>query len=91
MEHPSGRHSRIDWSRPVEDMQAHAPALDSFGQARLNEVILQAGDSLYLPTAWFHAIVSLNVNYQCNARSGMTKENFLFIRKCGFGGRPAAS
>lgn len=77
--HPSARHSRIDWSNPKEWHTGKFP------QAMVNEVILQAGDALYLPTAWFHFIVSLNLNYQCNARSGMTDDYAEAIEKCGFG------
>ena len=46
--------------------------------------VLQPGDALYLPTAWFHYIVSLNMNYQCNAQSGSTTENAHHLRECGF-------
>ena len=76
--HPSGRHSAVDWTNP--DLKA----FPNFGKAQVQEVVLQAGDALYLPTLWFHFIVSLNLNYQCNARSGTTVENFDLIRECGF-------
>ena len=84
IEHPSQRHSRVDWSHPREYMQQH-PDTQGFAQATVNEVVLQAGDALYLPTSWFHAIVSLDINYQCNARSGLTLESFPVLQKCGFG------
>jgi hypothetical protein len=74
--HPSARHASQDWSKPVGTKE--------FLSARLNEVVLDAGDALYLPTAWFHFIVSLNINYQCNTRSGQTRENAHFIEECGF-------
>lgn len=76
--HPSGRHSRVNWSDP-NDWQT-----GNFPKGEVNEVVLQAGDALYLPTHWFHFIVSLNMNYQCNARSGTTHENDRHIRTCGF-------
>lgn len=76
--HPSARHSKVDWSNPAEWHTGR------FSQAQVNEVILQAGDALYLPTSWFHFIVSLNLNYQCNARSGVTYENYDAITACGF-------
>jgi hypothetical protein len=75
--HPSSRHARQDWSHPV--------ATKEFLALRLNEVVLDAGDALYLPTGWFHFIVSLNINYQCNSRSGKTIENQRVLEKCGFG------
>jgi hypothetical protein len=78
-DHPSDRHSNFDWSNgdprsfPAE-FTAHA---------RGNEVVLQAGDALYLPTFWFHYIVSLELNFQCNTRSGYGGERESFVEKCG--------
>jgi len=77
--HPSGRHGSINWSNPRAD-----PNLKEFANARMNEVVLQAGDALYLPTSWFHAIISLDMNYQCNARSGVTYEYMKDLERCGF-------
>jgi hypothetical protein len=77
--HPSGRHSAVDWTNP--DLHK----FPEFSNAQVHEVVLQAGDALYLPTFWFHFIVSLNVNYQCNARSGMTNKHMEHIHECGFG------
>jgi hypothetical protein len=89
--HPSGRHSSVNWStiatRNNQSNHTEEPPQHQqrpFAKTRVNEVALQAGDALYLPTSWFHFIVSLNLNYQCNARSGATYENRNWIRKCGF-------
>lgn len=76
--HPSARHSAVDWSDPDLD------TYPEFAHARANEVVLQAGDALYLPTNWFHYIISLSLNFQCNTRSGLTKEYMVPIRECGF-------
>lgn len=76
--HPSARHSAIDWSNPDLD------TYPEFSQAEANEIVLQAGDVLYLPTNWFHYIISLNLNFQCNTRSGVTPTYFKALRKCGF-------
>lgn len=76
--HPSARHSAIDWSDP--DLEK----FPQFRYAELNEVVLQAGDVLYLPTTWFHFIVSLDLNFQCNTRSGRSEEYMSSIRGCGF-------
>lgn len=82
--HPSARHSRINWSNANYNWRdSERP----FAQAQVNEVVLQAGDLLFLPTYWFHFIVSLNTNYQCNARSGESKMYESFISRCGFGPR----
>ena len=77
-DHPSGRHSAVDWSNPDLD------SFPQFSQARTNEVVLQAGDVLYLPTNWFHYIISLDLNFQCNTRSGLNPEYMAPIKKCGF-------
>ena len=82
--HPSARHSRINWSNAYYNWRdSERP----FAQAQVNEVVLQAGDMLYLPTFWFHFIVSLNINYQCNSRSGDSLDYEHFISRCGFGPR----
>lgn len=76
--HPSARHSAIDWSNPdVEEFP-------QFRDARSSEVVLQPGQVLYLPTNWFHYIVSLEINMQCNTRSGIESEMMHFVRECGF-------
>mmetsp|Transcript_6230 Transcript_6230/g.15411 ORF Transcript_6230/g.15411 Transcript_6230/m.15411 type:complete len:559 (+) Transcript_6230:174-1850(+) len=76
--HPSARHSAVDWCNP------NLEKYPEFAQAVGNEVVLQVGDVMYLPTNWFHFIVSLNLNFQCNTRSGITPTYFKPIRKCGF-------
>jgi hypothetical protein len=62
--HPSARHSAVDWTNP--DLTTYP----QFANAMSNEVVLTAGQVLYLPTDWFHFIVSLELNFQCNTRSG---------------------
>jgi len=76
--HPSARHSAVDWSDPDLD------EFPQFRDARVNEVVMQAGDVLYLPTNWFHFIVSLELNFQCNSRSGISMEYMKPINECGF-------
>jgi hypothetical protein len=82
-DHPSGRQSRIDWMNPHDDILKH-PELGSFASAEANEVVLQAGDALYLPTSWLHTIVSLESHIQCNSNAGLTRESHETLRKCGF-------
>lgn len=76
--HPSARHSAVDWSDPDLD------TYPEFGRARGNEVVMQPGDVMYLPTNWFHYIISLSLNFQCNTRSGITHEYMIPIQECGF-------
>jgi hypothetical protein len=78
MGHPSGRHSAVDWSKP--DLEA----FPNFAQAQANEVVMQPGQVLYLPTDWFHFIVSLELTFQCNSRSGVGDEYKELMQKCGF-------
>ena len=77
-EHPSGRHSDVDWSKP--DLEK----FPNFPKVQANEVILQPGDVLYVPTYWLHYIVSININIQCNSRSGISRGFEKWLPKCGF-------
>jgi ribosomal protein L16 Arg81 hydroxylase len=77
--HPSARHSQVNWSDPVDWEN-----FPQFKQAMGNEVVLQAGDALYLPNNWFHHIISLELNFQCNTRSGRGPEYMQEIWDCGF-------
>ncbi|KAL7565881.1 hypothetical protein ACA910_021472 [Epithemia clementina (nom. ined.)] len=79
-EHESARHSAVDYTNP--DLVRYP----EFAHATANEVVLQPGHVLYLPTNWFHYIVSLNLNYQCNTRSGMAEHSSHWapIHDCGF-------
>ena len=76
--HPSARHSEVHWSNP--DLER----FPNFAKAVGNEVILQAGEALYLPNNWFHHIISLTLNMQCNTRSGKGPEYMQEIHDCGF-------
>jgi len=76
--HPSARHSAVDWSDPNYE------EFPQFSDAEINEVVMQPGDVLYLPTHWFHYIVSLELNFQCNTRSGVSNEYLNYIHECGF-------
>jgi hypothetical protein len=78
-DHPSARHSQVDWSHP--DLKV----FPEFEHAVANEVVMQPGDSLFLPSLWFHFIVSLSLNIQCNTRSGMGIQHVSDIDACGWG------
>ena len=92
--HPSGRHSRVNWSTASRETLQNtsfvaADAMTENGgrpflQAMGSEVLMQAGDALYLPDSWMHFIVSLGISYQCNARSGQTTHYRREIHNCGF-------
>ncbi|TMW60041.1 hypothetical protein Poli38472_000083 [Pythium oligandrum] len=78
---PSARHTSIDWSNVTrEDTKAfNCPA---------TEVIVGAGDVLYVPSYWYHHIVSLDNTIQCNLRSGIIARPDVkaFLTACGLGG-----
>ena len=74
--HPSARHSMVDWSKPAYD------EYPNFATARVNEVVMKPGSVLYLPTDWFHYIESLNINFQCNTRSGISHDYDRDIQLC---------
>jgi hypothetical protein len=74
---PSARHSELDWSAS-EGVGALARA----GALAL-EVVISAGDALYVPSGWFHFIVSLDTNVQCNTRSGSPPLHGEALAACG--------
>ena len=86
--HPSARHSAPNWSDIGKNGDNGSDGLSEAAQAlahaEVTQVVLQASDALFLPTHWFHFIVSLNRNYQCNARSGSTSTYAKYITDCGF-------
>ncbi|KAH8099186.1 tRNA-Phe hydroxylase [Aureococcus anophagefferens] len=77
--HPSGRHSEIDWSRPVDGAK-----FPKWAKMRALEVVLEPGDVLYIPGYWIHCIMSLGTNFQCNSRSGHSTAWQADVGKCGF-------
>lgn len=48
--------------------------LERAGQAQSLETVLKAGEVLYIPSHWFHYIISLQKSAQCNVRSGIDFE-----------------
>jgi ribosomal protein L16 Arg81 hydroxylase len=75
--HPSFRHSVIDWS-DVNQAVAH-----NFDKADAIDTILNAGEILYIPSQWFHYIISMEFSVQCNSRSGIgPDEDRKIIKKC---------
>ena len=47
-------------------------------------MVVRAGEVLYIPSYWFHYIVSLDQSVQCNTRSGNAIRGREAISKCGF-------
>jgi len=44
------------------------------GSAQTLSTVLKAGEVLYVPSHWFHYIVSLQKSAQCNTRSGIHED-----------------
>lgn len=76
--HPSYRHSAIDWSN-IEEARSH-----DFGNIPAIDTIVREGEILYIPSYWFHYIISLQYSVQCNSRSGTPPNEIgeLDIDKC---------
>lgn len=74
--HPIFRHSLVDWS-DINEAKRH-----SFDKVEAVETIVNAGEVLYIPSHWFHYIVSLEYNIQCNSRSGVSSKSKSIIQKC---------
>jgi hypothetical protein len=48
--------------------------LETAGKAMVVETVLRSGEVLFIPSHWFHYIVGLQKNAQCNVRSGVQVE-----------------
>ena len=62
--HPSYRHSTADWSNMDAEVRR------DFSEVSAVDTILRQGEVLYIPSFWFHYIISLDYSIQCNSRSG---------------------
>lgn len=76
--HPSYRHSIFDWSNTEQIKLYH------FDKIKAIETIVHEGEILYIPSYWFHYIISLDYSIQCNSRSGSppNKQGENDILKC---------
>lgn len=64
VDHPSYRHSIIDWSNPAEALKF------GFDKVQAIDTLVRQGEVLYIPTGWNHYIIALKYSMQCNSRSG---------------------
>lgn len=67
IKHPSYRQSVIDWS-DMAQAKSHG-----FEKVQAIDTIVHEGEVLYIPSYWFHYVISLDYSIQCNARSGVPK------------------
>jgi hypothetical protein len=75
------RHSMLNFEH-LNLMEAHAHDMPKHeqdwlaraGTAESLSTVLKAGEGLYIPSFWFHYIISLQKSAQCNVRSGIDTE-----------------
>lgn len=81
--HPSYRHSMLNFGRvTLLDQQDTGLKMSKrerkwlriAAEAPTLSTVLKAGEVLYVPSHWFHYIVSLQKSAQCNTRSGVNEE-----------------
>ena len=68
--HPSFRHSSIDWSSIKEGYAS------GFDEADAIDTIIHSGEVLYIPSYWFHYVISMEYSAQCNTRHGSPSGDF---------------
>ncbi|CAJ1955607.1 unnamed protein product [Cylindrotheca closterium] len=74
------RHSLLNLERlPFSDSSSvtsdlEREWLEQAKSAQAVETVLKAGEVLFIPSHWFHYIISLQKNAQCNVRSGIHVE-----------------
>jgi len=84
--HISSRHSMIDINSGNINFTKYPKAKTALAI----ETVIHEGEIGYLPSNWFHHIISQEFNIQCIARSGHSLEGDDYIENCGFaGGRRA--
>jgi hypothetical protein len=73
------RHSLLNFGHFAELENPDMPTeerewLEKAGNSLAVETVLKAGEVLYIPSHWFHYIISLQKSAQCNVRSGVDEE-----------------
>jgi len=76
--HPSARHASLNWA-DAEKVGENSKLY----HAQATEVVVSMGEILYLPSYWFHYIISQDASIQCNARSGDSLIGRNHITACG--------
>ena len=65
-------------------LQETTVARFKFGDVPTIDTIVRQGEVLYIPSFWFHYIISLDYSVQCNSRSGIpeSKDGQKEIEEC---------
>jgi hypothetical protein len=76
--HPSYRHSTIDWSNVTQASN------NNFDKVNSIDTIVKKGEILFIPSYWVHYIISTKYSIQCNSRFGPNENDEAFkpIKKC---------
>ena len=78
--HPSARHSSFDWTN-ITSIKLNPKLYNS----KAIETIVSMGEILFIPSYWFHYIVTQDAVIQCNARTSESVIGRDILReKCGF-------
>ena len=83
-EGPIARHSTVNW--------ADAAVIDEFRQTGVQavELVMEAGDLLFIPSYYFHYFITLERAAQCNYRPFHSSIGYADIQRC-FGATPAVN
>jgi Cupin-like domain len=85
---PLYRHTVLNWSHykhPQDGKwhehmsQAERSWLERAGQALAVETVLKAGEVLYIPSHWFHSVLSLQRSAQCNVRAVRRGQSLVLV------------
>ena len=68
--HPNNNNNNRQWTGDHMS-QVEREWMEIAGSSKAIETVLKAGEVLYIPSHWFHYIVSLQKSAQCNVRSGV--------------------
>jgi hypothetical protein len=83
--HPHKRHSLCDLRNP-KNLDPATSTCPNIFKAKALQKVLKPGEVLYIPSHWFHYVLTLDKNMQCNIRSGKgNRGNFIlekFDRTC---------
>eukprot|EP00052_Salpingoeca_macrocollata_P020455 m.171858 g.171858 ORF g.171858 m.171858 type:complete len:702 (-) comp21272_c0_seq4:21-2126(-) len=77
-DHPEARHSAVDLS------QVDWTTYPRLNRVRAAQVVVREGEVLYIPSYWFHYIISTGISAQCNSRSGLAARGRDYVAACGF-------
>ena len=79
---PTEKHNHENHRYNHPHHPSFAKYFPNFDKTTINEVILQPGDILYIPTHWVHHIIALETVYHCTAASKHSQKYQYMVNKC---------